>query len=28
MVAIGGHFLLAEREPDNLDLDVFSAMPR
>ena len=28
MVAIGGHYLLAEREPDNLSLDVFSAMPR
>jgi hypothetical protein len=25
---VGGHYLLAEQEPDNLSLDVFSAMPR
>ncbi len=28
MVAVAGHYLLMTREPDNLDLDVFSAMPR
>ncbi len=28
MVALGGHYLLAEQQPDNLSLDVFSAMPR